>query len=155
MPSPRDFAASIPPTNSAITTKPPLAAPLLLAVTTGWPAVGRTSAVKPSEARTVWLDTRDRILPNRSLYLTIAGAGTGSERAFIDEFRKSSMQNAEDFIKKGTAEMAKVFNLGLGMIVVVPEADFPKAIDSLRSHGQRAVRVGEIVGNGKGEVRLV
>src|SRR4051794_22833816 len=28
------------------------------------------------------------------------------------------------------AELAKVFNLGLGMIVVVPESDFPKAIDS-------------------------
>jgi phosphoribosylformylglycinamidine cyclo-ligase len=52
-------------------------------------------------------------------------------------------------------EMAKVFNLGLGMIVVVPENDFPKAIDSLRSNGHKAVRVGEIIGNGKGEVQLV
>ena len=33
-------------------------------------------AVTPGEARTVFLDTRDRILPNdRSLYLTIASAG--------------------------------------------------------------------------------
>jgi hypothetical protein len=32
-------------------------------------------SVKPGEARTVWLDTRDRILPNAPLYLTIAGAG--------------------------------------------------------------------------------
>ena len=33
-------------------------------------------SVKPDEARTVWLDTRDRMLPpGRSLYLTIAGAG--------------------------------------------------------------------------------
>ena len=32
--------------------------------------------VKPGEARTIWMDTRDRILPNgESLYLTIAGAG--------------------------------------------------------------------------------
>ena len=34
-----------------------------------------TVAVKPGEARTVWLDLRDRILPNKSFYLTIAGAG--------------------------------------------------------------------------------
>jgi hypothetical protein len=35
-----------------------------------------TFAVKPGEARTLWLDTRDRVLPNdRSLYLRIAGAG--------------------------------------------------------------------------------
>ncbi|MHB9027283.1 MAG: LamG-like jellyroll fold domain-containing protein, partial [Candidatus Latescibacterota bacterium] len=35
-----------------------------------------TFSVKPGEARTLWLDTRDRVLPNgRSLYLTFAGAG--------------------------------------------------------------------------------
>src|SRR5215207_785173 len=33
-------------------------------------------SVKPGEARTLWLDTRDRILPGgRALYLTVAGAG--------------------------------------------------------------------------------
>ena len=33
-------------------------------------------SVKPDEARTLWLDTRDRILPSgKGLYLTIAGAG--------------------------------------------------------------------------------
>jgi hypothetical protein len=33
-------------------------------------------SVKPGEAHTIWLDTRDRILPNgKGLYLTIAGAG--------------------------------------------------------------------------------
>ncbi|GAA0535790.1 hypothetical protein FHS83_003238 [Rhizomicrobium palustre] len=35
-----------------------------------------TVAVKPGEARTVWLDLRDRILPNKSLYLTVAGSGS-------------------------------------------------------------------------------
>jgi len=35
-----------------------------------------TFSVRPNEARTLWLDTRDRLLPNGpSLYLTIAGAG--------------------------------------------------------------------------------
>ena len=33
-------------------------------------------SVKPGETKTLWLDTRDRMLPNgHSLYLTIAGAG--------------------------------------------------------------------------------
>ena len=33
-------------------------------------------SVKPGEPKTLWLDTRDRVIPNgRSLYLTIAGAG--------------------------------------------------------------------------------
>lgn len=34
-----------------------------------------TVAVKPGEARTLWLDLRDRILPNKSFYITMAGAG--------------------------------------------------------------------------------
>ena len=43
-----------------------------------WPGrnlIDVSVSVKPGEARTIWLDTRDRILPNQSLYLTIAGAG--------------------------------------------------------------------------------
>jgi phosphoribosylformylglycinamidine cyclo-ligase len=50
-------------------------------------------------------------------------------------------------------EMAKVFNLGIGMIVVVPEADSYRALDVLRSHDQRAVRIGQIV-DGTGHVQL-
>ena len=41
-------------------------------------------SVRPGEARTVWLDTRDRVLPNRSLYLTIAGAGGDFDAAALD-----------------------------------------------------------------------
>jgi len=41
-------------------------------------------SVKPGEERTVWLDTRDRILPNASLYLTIAGGGQDFGAAALD-----------------------------------------------------------------------
>jgi hypothetical protein len=53
-----------------------------------WP--GRTLmdvnvAVKPGEARTVWLDTRDRLLPaHTSLYLTVAGGGSDFSAASLD-----------------------------------------------------------------------
>ncbi len=56
-----------------------------------WP--GRTMldvnvAVKPGEARTVWLDTRDRLLPsNTSLYLTIAGGGDDFNASSLDGMR--------------------------------------------------------------------
>jgi phosphoribosylformylglycinamidine cyclo-ligase len=50
-------------------------------------------------------------------------------------------------------EMAKVFNLGIGMVVVVPRADAFRALDLLRSRNHRAVEVGEIV-SGSGTVRL-
>jgi hypothetical protein len=44
-----------------------------------WPArnlFDLSFSVRPGEARTIWLDTRDRILPEgRALYLTIASAG--------------------------------------------------------------------------------
>jgi hypothetical protein len=45
-------------------------------------------SVKPGEARTIWLDTRDRILPaDKGLYLSISAAGTG--------FGPSSLEGAE------------------------------------------------------------
>ncbi|MCY3578744.1 MAG: phosphoribosylformylglycinamidine cyclo-ligase [bacterium] len=50
-------------------------------------------------------------------------------------------------------EMAKVFNLGLGMIVAVRDKDATKAIDLLRTGGHRATIVGEIE-KGDGQVWL-
>jgi phosphoribosylformylglycinamidine cyclo-ligase len=51
------------------------------------------------------------------------------------------------------AEMAKVFNLGIGMIVVVPEAEAYKALDVLRARDQRATVIGSIA-PGHGHVQL-
>ncbi|MCY4272507.1 MAG: phosphoribosylformylglycinamidine cyclo-ligase [bacterium] len=50
-------------------------------------------------------------------------------------------------------EMAKVFNLGLGMIVAVRDKDATKAIDLLRTGGHRATVVGEVQ-KGDGRVRF-
>lgn len=50
-------------------------------------------------------------------------------------------------------EMARTFNLGLGMIVSVPAAEAFRAIDVLRERGHYAVRVGEIA-KGNGAVRM-
>ena len=50
-------------------------------------------------------------------------------------------------------EMFRVFNLGVGMVVAVPAGATFQAIDVLRSHGHRAVRIGEVVA-GRGDLRL-
>ena len=50
-------------------------------------------------------------------------------------------------------EMARVFNLGMGMIVVVAAADVFATHDVLRSHGVESVEIGEVV-PGSGAVRL-
>jgi phosphoribosylformylglycinamidine cyclo-ligase len=51
-------------------------------------------------------------------------------------------------------EMARVFNLGLGMIVVVPRSDAFRALDVLRDAGHRgAAEVGELV-EGRGQLHL-
>lgn len=50
-------------------------------------------------------------------------------------------------------EMAKVFNLGIGMIVTVPASDADRALEVLESIGQQAARIGEIV-EGSGLVVL-
>ena len=50
-------------------------------------------------------------------------------------------------------EMAKVFNLGIGMVAVVSAADAYKALDVARAAGHRAVEIGEITA-GRGDVVL-
>jgi len=47
----------------------------------------------------------------RALSLTAAGAGSGSERARIEEFRKSSMTLADEFKTKGSPEVVKAYGL--------------------------------------------
>jgi phosphoribosylformylglycinamidine cyclo-ligase len=51
-------------------------------------------------------------------------------------------------------EMARVFNLGLGMVVVVPPGDVFKTLDVLRTHGHHAAEVGRVL-SGDRSVRLV
>jgi phosphoribosylformylglycinamidine cyclo-ligase len=50
-------------------------------------------------------------------------------------------------------EMARVFNLGIGMIAVVPEADLFRALDLLRARGVKSLEIGEVV-PGEGLVRF-
>ncbi|MDP9403994.1 MAG: phosphoribosylformylglycinamidine cyclo-ligase [Actinomycetota bacterium] len=51
------------------------------------------------------------------------------------------------------AEMARVFNLGIGMVVAIPAAEAFRALDVLRERGHRAVRIGEVTA-GSGRVHL-
>src|ERR1019366_8631058 len=62
-------------------------------------------SVKPGEARTLWLDKRDRILPpGKGLYLTIAGAGA--------DFGSAALEGAQiRLIFKARAEAAKEHEL--------------------------------------------
>ncbi|HUR18581.1 MAG TPA: phosphoribosylformylglycinamidine cyclo-ligase [Acidimicrobiales bacterium] len=50
-------------------------------------------------------------------------------------------------------EMARVFNLGIGMVVAVGADDAFRALDLLRERGHRAVQIGEII-QGNGSVHL-
>jgi phosphoribosylformylglycinamidine cyclo-ligase len=50
-------------------------------------------------------------------------------------------------------EMRKVFNLGIGMVVVVPPDDAHRTLDLLRTEGHRAVEIGQITA-GDGQVRF-
>jgi len=51
------------------------------------------------------------------------------------------------------AEMRRVFNLGVGMVVVVPPDAVHRALDVLRTEGHRAMVIGEVV-PGRGAVRF-
>jgi phosphoribosylformylglycinamidine cyclo-ligase len=50
-------------------------------------------------------------------------------------------------------EMARVFNLGIGMIVAVAEGDAYRSLDVLRGAGFRAVEIGQVL-PGEGHVRI-
>ena len=52
------------------------------------------------------------------------------------------------------SEMARVFNLGIGMVLVVPDEDSFRAVDLLRTHGHQARIIGAVE-PGDGSVRLV
>jgi 3-oxoadipate enol-lactonase len=54
--------------------------------------------------------------PARALSLTIAGCGSGSERAYIDDFRRHSRETADVFETKGAAEVARTYGHGPGRI---------------------------------------
>lgn len=42
-------------------------------------------------------------------------------------------------------EMFNIFNMGIGMIVVLPAAETPKAIEILENHGEKATVIGRVV----------
>jgi phosphoribosylformylglycinamidine cyclo-ligase len=50
-------------------------------------------------------------------------------------------------------EMRKVFNMGIGMVAVVSPEESHRTLDVLRTEGQRAVEIGQVVA-GHGQVRV-
>jgi proline iminopeptidase len=54
--------------------------------------------------------------PDRALSLTIAGAGTGSERGYVGEFHRIARANADVYADKGSAEVARTYGMGPGRI---------------------------------------
>jgi phosphoribosylformylglycinamidine cyclo-ligase len=52
-------------------------------------------------------------------------------------------------------EMARVFNLGLGMVVAVPPGDVSRTLSLLRAQGHAAVEVGTVEAGGSRQVRMV
>ncbi len=64
-----------------------------------------TVSVKPGEARTVWLDLRDRILPNKSFYLTMAGGGQDFDAAALDGMKvRMVFKDRKDALKEHIAD---------------------------------------------------
>lgn len=60
----------------------------------------------------------------------------------------------QDLGEVGDDEMARVFNLGIGMVLVVGVDDAFRAVDTLRSHGHQARVIGQVE-RGDRKVRLV
>jgi phosphoribosylformylglycinamidine cyclo-ligase len=52
-------------------------------------------------------------------------------------------------------EMARVFNLGIGMVVAVPPTDAPQALEVLRAAGHDAIQIGRVVAASSAQGRQV
>lgn len=52
-------------------------------------------------------------------------------------------------------EMFRVFNMGIGFCIVVPEREVHNAITTIHAHGKTAHRIGYVRADGKGEVTIV
>ena len=52
-----------------------------------------------------------------------------------------------------TRDMYNTFNMGIGMAVIVPKADVPKALEVLKAQGEEAYIIGEVVAGNK-EINL-
>jgi phosphoribosylformylglycinamidine cyclo-ligase len=55
----------------------------------------------------------------------------------------------------GDAEMYRVFNCGIGMVVVVAAGDADVAIQQLQGLGERAWRIGEVVARDAGAAATI
>jgi phosphoribosylformylglycinamidine cyclo-ligase len=53
------------------------------------------------------------------------------------------------------AEMHRVFNCGIGMVVIVAEADASRAMEQLRAAGESVFRIGRIEGRAAGQAQTV
>jgi phosphoribosylformylglycinamidine cyclo-ligase len=49
--------------------------------------------------------------------------------------------------------MERVFNMGIGMVLIVPAGEEHKVIDVARTEGHRAIRIGEVIA-GDGAVEI-
>ena len=84
-----------------------------------------------------------RVLP-KGVDVTVDPASWEEPRIFAEIRRAGNIEQDE---------MRKVFNLGIGMVVVVPADEAFRAIDLLRSHGHRATEIGR-VHKGDGQVHF-
>jgi hypothetical protein len=75
-------------------------------------------SVKPGTPRTLWLDLRDRILPNKSLYLTIASANADFNAAALDGARiKLIFKDRAEALKEHIADRFNQIRDNWGFLV--------------------------------------
>jgi len=85
----------------------------------------------------------ERVLPDRCD--AVVRRGTWEEPRIFEEIQRDG--------QVPDAEMEHVFNLGLGMLALVPDGDAFKAVDAIRAAGHDAWVVGEVIaGNGRTNV---
>jgi proline iminopeptidase len=77
--------------------------------------------------------------PQRALSLTMAGTGSGSERWFVEEFRKNAEATAQQYDAVGSAGVAKTYGMGPARIPfeVKDPRGFAEFYDQFASHSAK------------------
>ena len=74
--------------------------------------------------------------PQRALSLTMAGTGSGSERWFVDDFRKAAEATAKEYDAAGSAGVARTYGMGPARIPfqVKDPRGYQEFFDQFASH---------------------
>ena len=87
--------------------------------------------------------------------LALAGAAFGQTLTVWTTFQDQTLDWLREQGQIADAEMHRVFNCGIGMVLVLSPADADRAIARLEAAGEQAWRIGEVLDRHPGDAPAI